>query len=91
MAADASIILPAAKRDSTLSINDQLIYFQNARAANVLPHLSFQLTKAHGCRMKRRLIDFGNYPVYLIVRVFICLLQAVRIETCHRFALAGVA
>jgi KDO2-lipid IV(A) lauroyltransferase len=35
---------------------------------------------------KQRLTDAGHYAVYLLVRIFVCVLQAVSIETCHRFA-----
>ena len=43
--------------------------------------------------VKERLTDLGHYAAYLLIRVFICLLQAVSIETCHRMAkgLAWVA
>src|SRR5262245_23314757 len=37
-------------------------------------------------RVKDRLIDLCHFAVYLLVRLFICVLQAVRIETCHRVA-----
>ncbi len=30
--------------------------------------------------------NIGNYIAYLVVRLFVCLLQAVSIETCQRFA-----
>jgi Kdo2-lipid IVA lauroyltransferase/acyltransferase len=30
--------------------------------------------------------NIGNYSAYLVVRLFVCLLQAVSIETCQRFA-----
>jgi KDO2-lipid IV(A) lauroyltransferase len=33
-----------------------------------------------------RITNLAHYAVYLIVRIFICLLQAVRIETCYQFA-----
>jgi KDO2-lipid IV(A) lauroyltransferase len=36
--------------------------------------------------VKDRLSNLGNYAVYLLVRIFVCLLQAVRIETCQRMA-----
>jgi KDO2-lipid IV(A) lauroyltransferase len=37
-------------------------------------------------RVKERLAVCGHFSVYLAVRLFICLLQAVRIETCQRIA-----
>ncbi len=37
-------------------------------------------------QIKHRLIDAGHYAVYLFVRVFICMMQTVRIETCQRVA-----
>ncbi len=37
-------------------------------------------------QVKDRLTDFGHYAVYLLVRVFVCVLQAVRIESCQRMA-----
>jgi KDO2-lipid IV(A) lauroyltransferase len=36
--------------------------------------------------VKERLTDAGHYTAYLLIRVFICVLQAVRIETCQRLA-----
>jgi len=36
--------------------------------------------------MSSRIVNVGNYLAYLVVRLFVCLLQAVRIETCQRFA-----
>lgn len=37
-------------------------------------------------RFHERLTDAGNFAVYMLVRVFVCLLQALRIETCQRLA-----
>ena len=37
--------------------------------------------------MSSLLTTIGNYLAYLVVRFFVCLLQAVTIETCHRFAI----
>jgi Kdo2-lipid IVA lauroyltransferase/acyltransferase len=36
--------------------------------------------------VKQRITDLGHYSAYLLIRLFICLLQAVPIETCHRMA-----
>src|SRR5262249_52304499 len=36
--------------------------------------------------MRSRLTAAGHYAVYLLVRIFVCVLQAVSIETCQRFA-----
>jgi Kdo2-lipid IVA lauroyltransferase/acyltransferase len=37
-------------------------------------------------QFRSRLTNLGHFAVYLVVRIFICWLQAVRIETCQRFA-----
>ncbi len=36
--------------------------------------------------VKDRLTNLGHYAVFLLVRVFVCFLQAVRIENCQRMA-----
>src|SRR5215467_6546965 len=35
---------------------------------------------------RKMLVRLGHFAAYLAIRLFVCLLQAVRIETCHRFA-----
>jgi Kdo2-lipid IVA lauroyltransferase/acyltransferase len=35
---------------------------------------------------KERLTDLGHFAVYLFVRLFVCFLQAVRMETCEQLA-----
>jgi Kdo2-lipid IVA lauroyltransferase/acyltransferase len=37
-------------------------------------------------RLSPRLANAGNYAVYILVRVFVCVLQALSIETCQRIA-----
>ena len=36
--------------------------------------------------VKKRLTDAGHFAAYLLIRIFICVLQAVRMETCQRMA-----
>ena len=37
-------------------------------------------------KVKGRLAKFGHFSAYLAVRFFVCLLQALPIETCRRIA-----
>src|SRR3954447_12398535 len=37
-------------------------------------------------RLPPRLANAGNYAVYILVRVFVCVLQALSIEACQRVA-----